>query len=134
MCNKCGDDINFTETSLRGLGFKLKMNWSKCETVLLKSWRLINVREYDVNRWLVFAFKFLGIGWAGTNKFLGVSTLISFYSVKVLYLIVKISYCKACEFSKTFEGTEEYNEWSNHHSGKCSIAKSQLEKWKWIVL
>ena len=56
----------------------------------------------------------------GYSSLLGVSTLISFYSGKVLDLIVKCSYCKACEFWQNFEDTEEYDEWKNKHSDECS--------------
>jgi len=49
-CKKCGDDINFTETSLRGLGFKLKINCGKCEPVLINSCPLIDDRAYDEMR------------------------------------------------------------------------------------
>ncbi|KAL1497609.1 hypothetical protein ABEB36_008539 [Hypothenemus hampei] len=31
QCKKCGGDVTFTETSLRGLGFKLKVKCAKCE-------------------------------------------------------------------------------------------------------
>ncbi|KOC70147.1 hypothetical protein WH47_08408, partial [Habropoda laboriosa] len=157
-----------------------------CGPVLINSCPPIGGKAYDVNRRLVFAFRLLGIGLAGVEKFcgnmdlpkpnfhsfydkvvndihiatkticelfmktsveeskklekaeeltvsgdgtwmkrgysslLGVSTLISFYSGKVLDLIVKCSYCKTCEFWKNFEGTEEYDEWENKHSDKCS--------------
>lgn len=184
-CKTCGGEVNFTETSLRGLGFKLKLNCVSCEPVLINSCPLINGRAYDVNRRIVFAFRLLGIGLAGIDKFcgimdlpkpvfqsfydrivnvihiaakkicelsmknavekakeldnaetltvsgdgtwrkrgysslLGVSTLIAFYTGKVIDLIVKCSYCKTCEFWKNFEGTEEYEAWHEQHSEQC---------------
>lgn len=200
-CKECGGDINFTETSVRGLGFKLKVNCAKCEAVLINSCPLIGGKAYDVNRRLVFAFRLLGIGLAGIEKFcgtldlpkpifrsfydkvvndihiatkticemsmktaveeskklekaeeftvsgdgtwmkrgysslLGVSTLISFYSGKVLDLIVKCSYCKACEFWKNFEVLRSMMSGKiNIQANVLPITMGLLEKWKWIVL
>lgn len=74
-CKKCDSDINFTETSLRGLGFKLKLNCKKCKPILINSCPLIEGKAYDVNRRLVFAFRLLGIGLARITKFCGVMDL-----------------------------------------------------------
>lgn len=47
-CKTFNGDINFTETSLHGLGFKLKLNCNKCEPVLINSCPLIGGKAFDV--------------------------------------------------------------------------------------
>lgn len=74
-CKSCGGEVNFTETSLRGLGFKLKLNCENCQPVLINSCPLIDSRAYEVNRRIVFAFRLLGIGLAGIDKFCGIMDL-----------------------------------------------------------
>ena len=52
----------------------------------------------------------------------GVSSLIGYYSVKVLDVLVKCSYCKLCEFRKKKLNTAEYEEWKKEHitTNQCS--------------
>lgn len=51
----------------------------------------------------------------GFASLYGVSTLIGYYSGKVLDVFVKSSYCKSCENWKQKLTTEEYNEWHTKH-------------------
>ncbi|KYN50315.1 hypothetical protein ALC62_11488 [Cyphomyrmex costatus] len=58
----------------------------------------------------------------GFASLYGVSTLIGYYSGKVLDVFVKSSYCKSCESWKKKLTTEEYYEWHTKHveNNECS--------------
>lgn len=68
ICKQCGKNVKFTETSKRGLGFKLVITCGECEKVYINSCPLIN-NAYEVNRRIVFAMRLLGIGLNGIIKF-----------------------------------------------------------------
>lgn len=51
----------------------------------------------------------------GFTSLYGVSTLIGYYSGKVLDIFVKSSYCKLCEFWEKKLHTAEFEEWSAEH-------------------
>lgn len=67
-CKKCGGDINFTEWSVRGLGFKLVVNCGKCDQVVIYSCPLIH-NAYEINRRFIFAMRPTGVGLAGAERF-----------------------------------------------------------------
>lgn len=71
-CKKCGGKVEFTEVSNRGLGFKIKLSCASCEPTFAYSSPLINNKAYDINRRIVLAFRLLGIGLAGIEKFCGI--------------------------------------------------------------
>lgn len=58
----------------------------------------------------------------GFSSLYGVSTLIGYYSGKVLDIFIKCSYCKLCEVWKKKLNTTEFEEWQEDHFGKneCS--------------
>jgi len=58
----------------------------------------------------------------GFASLYGVTTLIGYYSGKVLDIFVKSSYCKSCESWKKKLTTAEYDEWYNNHieNNECS--------------
>ncbi|KAJ8953477.1 hypothetical protein NQ318_023598 [Aromia moschata] len=56
----------------------------------------------------------------GFNSLYGVSAIIGHYSGQVGDLLVKSSYCKACESWKSKFDTEEYAEWFETHAENCS--------------
>lgn len=58
----------------------------------------------------------------GFSSLYGVSTLIGYYSGKVLDIFVKSSYCKLCEVWKKKLNSSEYEEWMEDHLQKneCS--------------
>lgn len=49
----------------------------------------------------------------------GVSSIIGYYTGKVLDIFVKSSYCKICEFWNKKEGSAEYEEWFETHKEEC---------------
>jgi len=55
----------------------------------------------------------------GFTSLYGVTTLIAYYSGKVIDLVVKSSYCHACTIWKNKINTEEYLEWYKEHKEEC---------------
>lgn len=55
----------------------------------------------------------------GFKSLYGVTTLIGYYSGKVIDLIVKSSYCAACNSWKNRKNTEEYDAWYEEHQPEC---------------
>lgn len=56
----------------------------------------------------------------GFTSLFGVTTLIGYYSGKVVDLVVKSSYCQACTVWHKKEGTAEYAEWYEDHQEQCA--------------
>lgn len=57
----------------------------------------------------------------GFTSLYGVSTIIGWFTGKVLDRQVKSSYCKACEYWSKKIDTNEYEEWKMEHKKICSI-------------
>lgn len=55
----------------------------------------------------------------GFSSLFGVSSIIGYYSGKVLDFIVKSSFCKACEFWSNKSHTVEYEDWQEKHKNEC---------------
>jgi len=69
----------------------------------------------------------------GFSSLFGVSSIIGYYTGKVIDVIVKSSYCKVCEYWSKKEGSEEYEEWLRTHTEEChAIIKGRRVKWKWM--
>lgn len=56
----------------------------------------------------------------GFSSLYGVTSLIGYYSGKVIDIMVKSSYCKQCEVWKKKENSDEYREWYEDHANECS--------------
>lgn len=56
----------------------------------------------------------------GYSSLFGVTTLIGYYSGKIIDLIVKSSYCKLCAEWKDKENYPEYIEWFREHEKECA--------------
>lgn len=56
----------------------------------------------------------------GFSSLFGVVTIIGWYTGKVLDIIVKSSYCKACETYEKEKGSAKYEEWLKNHIEMCS--------------
>lgn len=54
----------------------------------------------------------------------GVTTLIGYYTGKIIDLVVKSAYCQACIFWKKKEGTDEYTKWYEQLEEECSMNHS----------
>jgi len=55
----------------------------------------------------------------GFSSLFGVSSIIGYYTGKVIDVFVKSSYCKVCEYWSKKEGSEEYEEWLSTHTEEC---------------
>lgn len=55
----------------------------------------------------------------GFSSLFGVTTLIGWYTHKVIDVIVKSKYCKGCEFWEKKKTTAEYDEWLENHANEC---------------
>ena len=70
-CKVCGSDVDFAETSIRGLGFKLLVKCKSCATKKINSCPLVNNNAYEVNRRFSLSMRLLGIGLKGSEKLCG---------------------------------------------------------------
>lgn len=52
------------------------------------------------------------------------TSLIGYYSGKIIDIVVKSAYCKLCETWKKKLNTEEYNEWHDEHKNTCTANHS----------
>jgi len=55
----------------------------------------------------------------GFLSLFGLVTLIGWFTGKIVDVLVKSKYCKACEFWMTKENNEEYQKWAESHSEQC---------------
>jgi len=55
----------------------------------------------------------------GFSSLYGFVSLIGWYTGKVVDILVKSKYCKACEFWKRKGDTEEYEKWAQTHEEAC---------------
>ena len=82
----------------------------------------------------ILNFKVSGDGtWKkrGFSSLYGVTTLIAYYSGKVVDLIVKSSYCSACTWWKSKKNTAEYEIGTqNTKTNALKIIKVRQEKWR----
>lgn len=68
-------------------------------------------------------FKVSGDGsWkkCGFTSLFGVTSLIAYYSGKVIDLIVKSAYCHSCALKKKTLDDDEFEEWYKDHKNSCS--------------
>lgn len=189
ICRSCKQNIKFTESGHRGLGFKIILS-CMCGRREINSGPLINT-GYEINRRIVFVMRLLGVGREGINIFcglmdichglgkstydkivqhfhsaaesmfksvckkavkeerkknvengrtethfkvsgdgswkkrgftslFGVTSLIAYYSGKVIDLIVKSAYCHSCALKKKTLDDDEFEEWYKDHENSCS--------------
>ena len=111
VCKICQSKIKFTESSKRGLGFKLVVSCENCEKTEILSCPLVE-KGYEINRRIVIAMRLLGVGWHGIRKFcafmeLPRTTFHSFYDKVVkkmntaTNLVCQNSMMRAAEEEKT---------------------------------
>jgi len=68
VCKACHSEVQFTETSKRGLGFKIVVSCDKCEKKYIPNSPYVD-KGYEINRRLILAMRLLGIGLQGIKKF-----------------------------------------------------------------
>ncbi|XP_046589419.1 uncharacterized protein LOC124293252 [Neodiprion lecontei] len=60
----------------------------------------------------------------GFSSLFGITSLIGWYTKKVIDVVVKSKYCKACQHWEAKEGTAEYWEWKSTHDDECQANHS----------
>ena len=68
-CKICDSDVTFTESSIRGLGFKIVVSCEKCAKTEIPNCPLINNKAYEINKRIIIAMQLLGISLHGIKKF-----------------------------------------------------------------
>lgn len=119
-CKTCGGDVHFTESSARGLGFKVVVNCQNCEKVYINSCPLIK-NAYEINRRIIFAMRLLGIGLNSIIKFCAFMDLsrpifLSFYDKVMKFIAIATSAVRDISIKKA--GIQEK---------ELSIQKGQTE-------
>ena len=71
-CKTCDSDVQFSETKVRGLGFKIVLNCGKCDNREIPSCPMIRSFSYEINHRIVLAMRVIGIGLAGLQQFCGI--------------------------------------------------------------
>lgn len=56
----------------------------------------------------------------GFTSLHGVSSIIGYYTGKIIDIVVKSSYCKMCEFWEKKKDTQEYEDWLETHTSDCT--------------
>lgn len=56
----------------------------------------------------------------GFSLFFGVTTLIGYFSGKVVDCLVKSRYCKECDIHDKLKGTAEYESWLENNHENCA--------------
>ncbi|XP_036148684.1 uncharacterized protein LOC118647819 [Monomorium pharaonis] len=87
-CKTCNGNINFSESNICGLGFKLVVNCDNCEPRYINSCPLIK-NAYEINRRIVFVMRLLGIGYDGVKKFCGLMDISKMFTKNVYYDILE---------------------------------------------
>lgn len=84
ICKECQQDVRFTETSVRGLGFKIALKCQCNNIKYIPSCPLIE-SSYEINRRIVFAMRLLGIGFYGLQLFCGIMDLGKGMAIRTYY-------------------------------------------------
>lgn len=89
VCKKCKGDVSFTETSKRGLGFRIVMTCNECDEFYINNCPIINSHTYEINIRMTLAMRILGIGLNGIKKFCAFMDLPKLIFQSTYNLIVK---------------------------------------------
>lgn len=86
ICKKCNGEVEFTESSLKGVGFKLVLTCksTRCLPRSIPSCPLIN-EKYESNYKLVFVMRLLGVGIHRINLFCGLMDMCQKFSSTIYY-------------------------------------------------
>lgn len=121
-CKHCDSNVEFSESNIRGLGFKVEIKCSSCPSKFINSCPITDNQAYEINKRLVFVMRILGIGASGIRKFCGLMDLPKPVIQSTYDAIVKNIHCAAeavCRNSILCAATEE----------KCLTAKyNQVEE------
>lgn len=68
MCKKCWTNVTFTESTKRGLGFKIIVSCAQCNKTSIPNSPFID-NGYEINRRIILAMRLLGIDLNGIIKY-----------------------------------------------------------------
>jgi len=68
VCKVCHSEVSFTESSKRGLGFKIVVSCKNCDKTEIPSCPYVK-NAYEINRRIILAMRLLGVGLQGIRKF-----------------------------------------------------------------
>ncbi|XP_029177754.1 uncharacterized protein LOC114945652 [Nylanderia fulva] len=68
VCKTCHSKVTFSESSKRGLGFKIVLSCENCDDIFIPNCPFID-NAFEINRRMIFAMRLLGIGLHGIEKF-----------------------------------------------------------------
>lgn len=94
-CGTCNNNVQFSVSDERGLGFKIVLSCEKCNPRYVPSCSFIG-HGYEINRRIIFAMRLLGIGFKGLTKFCALMDLPMFLS-KSTYRILLEQLYNACK-------------------------------------
>lgn len=118
ICKTCKSDVSFSQSSFRGLGFKIILS-CKCEKqTVINSGPLIG-NAYEVNRRLAFVMRLLGVGHEGINlfcSFMDICSGIGNSTYTALLKNIHIAASSVCETVLSFAVTQEKT--FNEEAGK----------------
>jgi len=66
----------------------------------------------------------------GFSSLYGITTLIGWYTDKIINVLVKCKYCKSCEYWKNKKRTAKYKEWVNSHDAESSGKMEVDTSWR----
>ncbi|KYN11782.1 hypothetical protein ALC57_16060 [Trachymyrmex cornetzi] len=98
VCKQCKSDIQFNQTSSRGLGFKIRVKCN-CNEILINSSPFIN-KAFEINRRIVFVFRLLGVAREGINLFCGYMDIYQGISTNIYYSCLDNIYIAASSVYK----------------------------------
>uniref|UniRef100_A0ABD2X7K0 Mutator-like transposase domain-containing protein n=1 Tax=Trichogramma kaykai TaxID=54128 RepID=A0ABD2X7K0_9HYME len=110
-CKICNSDVKFTQTNVRGLGFKINIE-CQCGDRTINSCPMINTGN-EINRRIVFVLRLLGVGIHGVRLFCSLMELSSNFNVTRYYYIlenIKIATHAVSEACLKKAGEEEKEE------------------------
>ncbi|XP_074102194.1 uncharacterized protein LOC141529520 [Cotesia typhae] len=88
LCTNCKKEIKFSRTAQRGVGFKITLQCS-CESIQYISSCPLIEKSFEVNRKVIFAMRFLGVGREGINIFCSLMDICQGLSIGTYYASMK---------------------------------------------
>lgn len=94
ICKDCKQQVRFGESSIRGLGFKIAVQY-KCNSKYINSCPLIDDKAYKINGKFIFVMRLLGVGKEDINLFCGLVDLSHGFANYLFYAVVENIYIAA---------------------------------------
>ena len=115
-CKTCNNDVEFTKTGIKGLGFKINI-LCLCGNRSINSCELVD-KSFEINRRMVFVMQLLGVGVNGLHLFCSLMDLTSNFSKTTYYRVlenVKIASKSVADICLKKAGEEEKQKNKEHN-------------------